>query len=112
MISTVRRRQIERLVTRDDKRIRGIQTALLEMNKGEIVQPEGARPGDFVQFWKRRNGRWRGHASIIVEVINRNGLRCAIVFGAHQTLNGVGIGEFELGLNDPEIKSYIVRFKK
>lgn len=112
MISNVRRRQLERLVSCDDKRIRGIQTALLQMNKGEAVRAEDARPGDFIQFWKRYNGRWRGHASIIVDVIEREGLRCAVVFGAHRTLNGVGIGEFEVGLNDPEIKSYIVRFKK
>lgn len=111
LISNVRRRHLERLVNRDDKRIRGIQSALLDMHRGEIVRPEDARTGDFIQFWKRRNGRWRGHASIIVDVIDRNGLRCAVVFGAHQTLGGVGIGEFEVGLNDPEIKSYIVRFK-
>lgn len=112
MISNVRRRHLERLVNRDDKRIRGIQTALVEMQKGEVIRPEDALPGDFVQFWKRYNGRWRGHASIIIDVIERNGLRCAVVFGAHSTLNGVGIGEYEVGLNDPDIKSYIVRFKK
>ncbi len=112
LINNVRRRHLDRLVTRDDRRIRGIQTALIEMNRGEAVRPEDARPGDFIQYWKKYNGRWRGHASIIADVINRNGALCAIVFGAHQTLNGVGIGAFEVGLNDPEIKSYIVRFRK
>lgn len=110
-ISNVRRRDLDRLVNREDRRIRGIQTALVEMNKGEAVRAEDARPGDFIQYWKKYSGRWRGHASIIVDVVKRNGSLCAIVFGAHQTLGGVGIGEFEVGLNDPEIKTYIVRFK-
>lgn len=111
MISNVRRRDLDRLVTRDDRRIRGIQTALVEMNRGEVVRPEEARPGDFVQYWKKYNGRWRGHAAIIADVIHRSGAVCAIVFGAHRTINGVGIGDFEVGLNDPDIRAYIVRFK-
>ena len=112
LISNVRRgKRLQQLVARDDERIRGIQTALVKMGNGEIVTPHRAQPGDFIQFWKYRNGHWRGHTSIIVDVLDRNGSLCAIVFGAHQTLGGVGIGEFEVGLNDPDIKSYIVRFK-
>lgn len=106
-----RRRHLARLIQHNDKRIRGIQTALVQMGKGQIIKPSEAKPGDFIQYWKLRNGRWVGHASIIIDVIQREGTSCALVFGSHQSLDGVGIGDFEVGLNDPEIKVYLVRFK-
>lgn len=106
-----RRRNLSNLIRKDDKRIRGIQTALVEMDKGYSVKPSEAKPGDFVQYWKLYNGRWKGHTAIIQEVQEKNGLRCAIIFGSHQSLGGVGIGEFEVGLNDPDVKVYLVRFK-
>jgi hypothetical protein len=112
LISRVgRRKHLTRLIQHNDRRIRGIQTALVEMGRGQVIRPSEARPGDFVQYWKRRNGRWVGHASIVVDVIRREGTACALVFGSHQSLGGVGIGDFEVGLNDPEIKVYAVRFK-
>lgn len=106
-----RRWRLPRLVQNDDPRIRGIQTALVQMGKGVIVKPSDAKPGDFIQYWKKRNGRWIGHASIIADVIRRETTTCALVFGSHQSLGGIGIGEFEVGLNDPEVKVYVVRFK-
>ncbi|MDL1894585.1 hypothetical protein FBQ87_17105 [Sphingobacteriales bacterium CHB3] len=91
LISNVgRRSNLPRLINQDDKRIRGIQTALVEMNKGEIIQPSEAKPGDFIED---------------------NGLRCAAIFGSHQSLGGVGIADFEVGLNDPNVRTYLVRFK-
>ena len=107
-----RRRNLKQIVLRNDTRTKGIQTALVRMRKGEIVQPLGAEPGDFVQFWRRQNGRWFGHTGILVNVMNRDGRLCSLVFGAHQSLNGVGVGEYELGLNDPNLKVYLVRFSQ
>lgn len=107
-----RRANLGRLIGEDDRRVRGIQTALVEMEKGEVVDLSEARPGDFVQYWVQRNGRWTGHAAIIQEIRDENGMRCAIVFGSHQSLGGVGIGEFEVGLNEPGAKVYLVRFKQ
>jgi hypothetical protein len=106
-----RRKNLSKLILEDDKRIRGIQTALVEMSKGQVVDLSEARPGDFVQYWLQKNGKWIGHAAIIQEVRDENGMRCAIVFGSHQSLGGVGIGEFEIGLNEPGVKVYLVRFK-
>lgn len=112
LISNVgRRSNLPRLINQDDKRIRGIQTALVEMNKGEIIQPSEAKPGDFIQYWSKRNGRWVGHAAIVQDIREDNGLRCAAIFGSHQSLGGVGIADFEVGLNDPNVRTYLVRFK-
>lgn len=112
LISNVgRRKNLSRLIRADDKRIRGIQTALVEMSKGQIIQPSDAKPGDFIQYWQQRNGRWIGHAAIIQEIREENGMRCALVFGSHQSLGGVGTGDFEVGLNDPNVTTYLVRFK-
>ena len=105
-----RRKSLNHLIPRDDKRIRGIQTALLEMGKGRIVSPEEAQPGDFVQYWRLHKSGWRGHAGIIVDVKQENGILCASVLGSHQSLNRVGIGNFLVGLNDPGLKIYLVRF--
>lgn len=105
-----RRRHLKRLILQNDRRIRGIQTALVQMGKGQIVRPSDAKPGDFIQFWKQRDRRWHGHAAIITDIIMRDGKLCSLVFGAHQSLGGVGIGNFEVGLNDPDIKVYLVRF--
>ena len=106
-----RRRHLKNLILQNDKRIRGIQTALVQMGKGEIIKPSEAEPGDFIQFWRQRNGRWYGHAAIVVDVFSREGSVCSLVFGSQQSNHGVGIGNFEVGLNDPNIKAYVVRFK-
>jgi hypothetical protein len=106
-----RSRNVKRLIRRNDGRIKGVQTALIAMGKGESVEPAEAAPGDFVQFWRQHNGRWFGHTGIIINVENRAGRLCALLFGAHQSLNGVGVGGFELGLNDPTLRVYVVRLK-
>ncbi len=106
-----RRKHLWRLIVHNDRRIRGIQTALVQMRKGQMIKPSEAKPGDFVQYWRLKDGRWVGHAAIILEIMNRNGMLCALVFGSHQSLGGVGVGNFEVGLNDPQTKTYLVRFK-
>ncbi|MBI5473394.1 MAG: hypothetical protein HY961_13700 [Ignavibacteriae bacterium] len=107
-----RLKMLNRLVPRNDKRIRGVQTALLEMGVGQIVSTEEAQPGDFVQYWRRRKSGWRGHAALIVDIERGNGRACARLLGAHQTLKRVGIGNFYVELNDPDLKIFIVRFSK
>lgn len=103
-------RNLERLIRKNDPRMRGIQSALTSMGKGTIIQPTDAAPGDFVQYWTKRGGRWRGHSAVIAQVENRNGQLCSVVFGSHQSLGGVGLSNFEVGLNDPDVIVYLVRF--
>lgn len=102
-------KNLGRLLRVNDKRIRGIQTALVEMEKGEIVKPAEAQPGDFVQFWRLKKGKWSGHVAIIAEVIDRKAGSCALIFGAHQSLRKIGMANYEVHLDVPQ--TYIVRFK-
>jgi hypothetical protein len=111
-IKHVGRGKLKQFLLRNDKRIKGIQTALVRMRRGTTVRASEAMPGDFVQFWRQERGRWFGHTGIIVDVMNRNGRLCSLVFGAHQSLNGIGVGGYELGLNDPSLKVYLARFKQ
>ncbi len=107
-----RERNLNRLIAQRDPRMAGIQRALVEIGRGTVVRPEDAAPGDFVQYWTRRDGRWRGHSAVIAEIEKRESRICSVVFGSHQSLGGVGIGNFEVGLNDPDVLVYIVRFKR
>lgn len=107
-----RERNLDRLIARRDPRMAGIQKALLETGRGIVVKPEEAAPGDFIQYWTRRDGRWRGHSAVIAEIEKRDSRICSVVFGSHQSLGGIGISNFEVGLNDPDVLVYIVRFKR
>ncbi len=97
------------LIRVNDRRIRGVQTALVEMEKGEVVKPEDAKPGDFVQFWRLKKRKWIGHVAIIAEVVDRKAGACALIFGAHQSLRKVGMANYEVHLDVPQ--TYIVRYK-
>ncbi len=102
---------LQKLVERGDKRTRGIQQALLSMKRGRVVFPKDARPGDFVQYWYKKGSLWVGHAAIIQEVVSEGNFYCSFTFGAHESLNGVGVAGYMVTLNDPHMKVYIVRFR-
>jgi hypothetical protein len=102
---------LQKLIERRDKRTRGIQHALLSMKRGRVVSPKDARPGDFVQYWYKKEGLWVGHAAIIQQVTRDGGFYCSFIYGAHESLNAVGVAGFMVTLNDPHMKVYIVRFR-
>lgn len=106
-----RRESVQRLVKRRDPRIRGIQRALVNMGRGIVVTPAKARPGDFVQYWYLKEGAWLGHAAIIQEIKQEEDNHCAFIYGAHESTNGIGVAGYQITLNDPLMKVYIVRFK-
>ena len=112
MIQNYRRREnVQRLVKRRDPRIRGIQRALVNMGRGVVVTPANARPGDFVQYWYKKEGVWLGHAAIIQEIREEAGKYCAFIYGAHESTNNIGVAGYQITLNDPLMKVYLVRFK-
>ncbi len=102
-------KNLGKLIRVNDERIRGVQTALVKMEKGEVVKAEDAKPGDFVQFWRLKKGKWIGHVAIIADVIDRKVGSCALIFGAHQSLRKIGMANYEVHLNVPQ--TYIVRYK-
>ncbi len=101
-------KNLGRLIRVNDARIRGIQTALVDMKIGEVVKAEDAKPGDFVQFWRLKKGKWIGHVAIIANVIDRKVGACALIFGAHQSLRKIGMANYEVHLDVPQ--TYIVRY--
>jgi hypothetical protein len=102
---------LQALVERGERRTRGIQHALVSMRRGKVIQPPDARPGDFIQYWYKRDSLWVGHAALIQEVRREGDFYCSFTFGAHESLNGVGVAGYMVTLNDPHMKVYIVRFR-
>jgi hypothetical protein len=112
LIQNIRRREnLQRLVERGDKRTRGIQHALLAMKRGKIVSASKAKPGDFVQYWYKKEGVWLGHAALIQQILSEEKKYCAYIFGAHESINAIGVAGYQITLNDPLMKVYIVRFR-
>ncbi|MCA9091029.1 MAG: hypothetical protein KDA90_20600, partial [Planctomycetaceae bacterium] len=57
------------LIASEDERIKGIQTALISIQRGEPIEPKDAKPGDLVQYWMQKSdGTWFGHAGILEQV--------------------------------------------
>lgn len=106
-----KREDLQKLVEREEKRTRGIQHALVSMRRGKVIRPPDARPGDFIQYWYKRDSLWVGHAALIQEVRREGDFYCSFTFGAHESLNGVGVAGYMVTLNDPHMKVYIVRFR-
>lgn len=80
------------IVSNRDRRTKGIQQALVDLNRGEVIALEDAQPGDFVQYWmKTSQNTWFGHAGLIEKVTITNGLRRAFLYGSHKSTNGIGV---------------------
>lgn len=106
-----------KIVRENDPRIRGVQTALPDLDRGTLASLAEAKPGDFVQYWmKKNNGTWFGHAGVLNEVkVNSDGVRIATIFGAHASgsVSGqtCGVSNFKLRLIDSDDRRiYIVRY--
>lgn len=74
--------KLQSLVANGDRKIRGVQTMLVDAGLGKAIDPGKAKPGDFVQYWYRSGKRWYGHAGI-VSAIDKNGV--ATIYGSHKT---------------------------
>ncbi|MDD3094711.1 MAG: hypothetical protein WC372_00200 [Candidatus Neomarinimicrobiota bacterium] len=72
------------------------------------------QPGDFIQYWVRRNnGTWFGHASLI-ESLSRDaadGRYKARIYGSHKSMNGIAVSNFELMLEGKDRYVYIGRLQ-
>ena len=111
MIQNIRKvENLQRLVKRGDRRTKGVQYALVSMRRGKVIPPSKARPGDFIQYWYKKEGVWLGHAAIIQEIQRERNKYCAYVFGAHESIDAIGVAGYQITLNDPMLKVYIVRF--
>jgi hypothetical protein len=72
--------------------IKGVQTALIQGNKGiEIDKLADVNPGDFVQFWNVYNGKEYGHCGIVMNIRPNESL---ILYSSHPLTNGYGKQKF------------------
>jgi hypothetical protein len=102
------------VIANGDPRTKGVQQALVELGKGEVVQITDVAAGDFIQFWKKdAQGAWKGHSAIIEEVIKDGNQVRVKLFGAHASINGVGSTKPpQLILKeDDDRKIYLVRLR-
>jgi hypothetical protein len=105
---------LAKLVEEGDPRTKGVQTALITAKLGTEVQPDQARPGDFIQYWmKKKDGSWFGHSGILNEVSQKNGKPEATIFGSHRSEGGIAVSTFKLKLigAPEERRIYLVRLK-
>jgi hypothetical protein len=112
---------LQTLVDKSDKRIRGVQQAIISAGFGIEVEADDAKPGDLVQYWyKTATGTWAGHAGLIEKIEDGK----ATIYGSHKTTlqrehqldgakrkGGIGSGPvFDLG--DETRKVFVVRWTK
>jgi len=76
------------LIEQESPVIKGVQSALIEGNRGIIVEnTEDVKPGDFVQFWNVYQGKAYGHCGIIREIEANKSIT---IYSSHPVTNGYG----------------------
>lgn len=92
-----------------DPKLSGVVHALVDlMAVGTRVLLAEARPGDFVQYWiKKENGQWFGHASILATVEDGH----AVIYGSHKSTDGIALSTFKLNLQGKNRHVYLARLK-
>jgi hypothetical protein len=83
---------LSKLLEHDSPLMKGVQTALMENNKGvEIKDLNEVRPGDFVQFWNDFQGSCYGHCGIVSEIKAGESIT---LYSSHPMTDGYGIQKF------------------
>jgi hypothetical protein len=95
--------RLDSLVLHEAPIIKGIQSALIQGDKGVEISTQEVMPGDFVQFWNGYQGGLWGHCGVVMEIIPNESLT---VYSSHPMTNGYGKQKFLW----PD-KVYFVRLK-
>ena len=56
------------LIENESTPIKGVQTALIQNNKGRKLDIAEVMPGDFVQFWNTYRGEVYGHCGVVLDI--------------------------------------------
>jgi hypothetical protein len=78
------------LVEQATPRTKGVQAAIVSDGLGRAISAADIQPGDFAQYWMKSSTGWFGHAAIVERVYEANGEQRMKLYGAHQSINGVG----------------------
>ncbi|QDV17773.1 hypothetical protein Pan153_24280 [Gimesia panareensis] len=109
-LTTEEQKMLPTLIQMENRKIRGIQHALVSIKRGKAVRAEHARSGDFIQYWiKSKNGEWFGHSGLLEKVYTKDGIIEATVFGSHKSSNGISTSKFKLNLIGADRKIFLVR---
>lgn len=111
---------LQTLVSASDTKIRGVQQALVSSNLGVAVEPKDAKPGDLIQYWYKKQGKWTGHSGLVERIEAGK----ATIYGSHNTTlqmdqrlpesarrGGIGVGPV-FDLSDPGRRVFLVRWTK
>lgn len=103
-IRILTKENIRDLIKNESSIIKGVQTALINADKGtEVKRIEDVRPGDFVQFWNVYQGKEYGHCGVVFEIDANESLT---LYSSHPLTEGFGIQKYFW----PD-KTYFVRLK-
>lgn len=104
---------LKRLLKAKDKRMTGVQNALIGAGIGNAIPVSDVRPGDLVQYWiYLKNGNVMGHAAIVEHVRQGEGGIEVQIYGSHKRTNGIATADFWLPLIGSDREVFLVRMSK
>jgi hypothetical protein len=86
-IRIVTKEDLPMLLAHQSPVIKGVHTSLIEADKGEVVEPEAVRSGDFVQFWNTYLGIPYGHCGVVFDVEPYTSIS---IYSSHPVTGGYG----------------------
>ena len=103
----------KRLLKAKDKRMTGVQSALVDAGIGKAIPVSDVRPGDLVQYWiYLKNGNVMGHAAIIEHIRQGESGVEVQIYGSHKRTNGIATADFWLPLTGADREVFLVRMGK
>lgn len=90
-MTDVSKSEIKKLLEKNDPKIKGVVTALVESGQGKEISIAELQPGDLVQWWTPTKTSGFGHVVIVKEVLPKakNGQWWMVVHGSHYSKGGV-----------------------
>lgn len=79
--------RLDSLVEHEAPIIKGIQSALIQSDKGIAISASEVMPGDFVQFWNGYGIGVYGHCGVVAEIVPNENIT---VYSSHPFTNGFG----------------------
>lgn len=99
-----------RLLKAKDKRMTGVQNALVGAGIGKAVSPSDVQPGDLIQYWiYLKNGNVMGHAAIVEHVREGKNGKEIQMYGSHLRTKGIATTDFWLPLTGADREVFLVR---
>ena len=87
-IRIITNNKLDSLINNESPIIRGVQTALLNGDKGiRIDKIEDLKPGDFVQFWNLYQDKEYGHCGVVFDI---NPKTTITLYSSHPLTDGYG----------------------